>query len=308
MKIAVVIPVYNAAEFLERAVYSALAQNELYELILIEDCSKDNSFELCKLLESKHEKVRLLQHPDRENHGAGASRNLGIKNASCDYVAFLDADDYYLPNRFEAEKKIFENHPDAEGIYGALGIDVIEAKGREHLEWDEDALITLKRSVPPKELFKELLDYGTGNFHGNTLTVKKRVFEKAGYFSDLELGQDVHMWIRLAATCNLYSGEIAKPVAMYGIHENNRVGNKRKLDYFRPIVFESLIKWGLTKDLSKYELSLIWFRYWIEKYASDSFFFRVYHLIANVLKYPWLIYQKTFYRAVPLVARFVRTD
>ena len=86
---------------------SVLQLEDVKEILLIEDKSTDNSLEVCKKLENEFENVKLFQHPDKRNHGAGATRNLGLKMATADFVAFLDADDYYLPNRFDEEKKLF---------------------------------------------------------------------------------------------------------------------------------------------------------------------------------------------------------
>ena len=104
MKISVIIPVYNAEKYITQAVESALQFEEVCEVILVEDKSPDNALEVCKNLAKTFDRVTLYQHPDKGNHGAGASRNLGMKMATGDYIAFLDADDFYLPNRFEAEK------------------------------------------------------------------------------------------------------------------------------------------------------------------------------------------------------------
>ncbi|MGZ5284046.1 MAG: glycosyltransferase family 2 protein, partial [Kaistella sp.] len=77
MKISVIIPVYNAAAFLRKAVESALKHTAVAEVLLIEDASPDHSLEICKELVSENQKVKLFQHHDLGNHGAGASRNLG---------------------------------------------------------------------------------------------------------------------------------------------------------------------------------------------------------------------------------------
>ena len=100
MKVSVIIPVFNAEKFIRKAVESVLDQSETGEILLIEDTSPDNSLKICQELEEKHDRVRLLRHDDLLNHGAGATRNLGIRNAKFDYVAFLDADDFYLKGRF----------------------------------------------------------------------------------------------------------------------------------------------------------------------------------------------------------------
>ena len=78
MKISVIIPVYNAEKYVSQAVESALQFNEVYEVVLIEDKSPDNALEVCRELAEKYDRVKLYQHPDKGNHGAGASRNLGI--------------------------------------------------------------------------------------------------------------------------------------------------------------------------------------------------------------------------------------
>lgn len=120
--VSVIIPVYNAGNYLEKAVDSALLQPETAEVILVEDASTDNSLKICYDLERKYEKVILFRHSDGGNHGPGASRNLGILHASYKYIAFLDADDFYLPKRFRKDKEILLNNSDIDGVHNALGI------------------------------------------------------------------------------------------------------------------------------------------------------------------------------------------
>ena len=81
-KISVIIPVYNAESYLRKAVQSAVNLVEVGEIILIEDQSPDNALALAVSLEQEFDKVKLFQHPDKKNHGAGAYRNLGIQKAS----------------------------------------------------------------------------------------------------------------------------------------------------------------------------------------------------------------------------------
>ena len=88
MDISVIIPVYNAATFLRKAVESAVNLDEVKEILLVEDASTDNSLELCRTLQTEHPKVKLFQHPDQGNHGAGATRNLGLEKATQEFIAF----------------------------------------------------------------------------------------------------------------------------------------------------------------------------------------------------------------------------
>ena len=154
MKISVITPVYNAEKYITQAVESALQFPELYEIILVEDKSPDNALEVCKKLAEKHDRVKLFQHPDKGNHGAGASRNLGMKNATGDFIAFLDADDYYLPNRFDAERELFKN-PEVDGVYGAIGVHYYSEKAKEqYFPIFGNRLTTVYKKHSPKEVFR----------------------------------------------------------------------------------------------------------------------------------------------------------
>ncbi len=128
MNISVIIPVYNAEEFVVKAVESALQFPEVKEVLLIEDGSPDDALQVCQKLEADYDRAKLLQHPEKGNHGAGASRNLGLAIAACDYIAFLDADDFYLPNRFMADKKIFPENLAADFVYNAIGAHYYSAE------------------------------------------------------------------------------------------------------------------------------------------------------------------------------------
>ena len=120
MQTSVIVPVYNAAEYVREAVESALAQSETAEVILVEDGSQDGSLAVCRELAAKHRSVHLYRHPDGKNHGASASTNLGILKSTCEYIAFLDADDFFLPGRFSEPAKLFKEDPELEGVYEAI--------------------------------------------------------------------------------------------------------------------------------------------------------------------------------------------
>jgi glycosyltransferase involved in cell wall biosynthesis len=104
MKVSVIIPVYNAGKYVEDAVNSALKQKEIKEIILVENGSSDNSLSVCKKLEKDLKKIKLFRHPNGENRRSSRTCNLGLKKATQNYIPFLDADDFYLDNRFKRTK------------------------------------------------------------------------------------------------------------------------------------------------------------------------------------------------------------
>jgi glycosyltransferase involved in cell wall biosynthesis len=231
LQISVIIPVYNAAEYVAQAVESALSEPETAEIILVEDGSPDESQAVCAGIATQHEKVRLLRHPKGENLGAGASRNLGIINAQFDYIAFLDADDFYLPDRFLVAKERFETDPECDGVYEAVYIDFENECAKER--WINSPMAgvrmtTMRSEVPPKELFERLILGGAGYFSIDGLTIKKSVMKKSGLMNEgLALHEDTDFIFRLAAVARLLPGQLDKPVTIRRVHELNRISAPR---------------------------------------------------------------------------------
>lgn len=228
MKISVIIPVYNAEKYVTQAVESALQFEEVHEIILVEDQSPDNALEVCQQLAEKHGRVTFFQHPDKGNHGAGPTRNLGLEKASGDFIAFLDADDYYLPNRFDAERELFKD-PKVEGVYGALGVHYYSKKAKEqYYPLFEDKLTTVYKKHDPKEVFPGQLNMrgSFGLFSIDCLTIRREpMFRKLKplFKTHLRLHQDTEFLFRLSYYLDLYPGILDKAVAMRGVHENNRI-------------------------------------------------------------------------------------
>ncbi|PQA94358.1 capsular biosynthesis protein CpsI [Chryseobacterium shigense] len=228
MKISVIIPVYNAEEFVSQAVESALQFDEVHEVILVEDKSPDNALQVCVQLAERYEKVQLYQHPDKGNHGAGPSRNLGIEKSSGDFIAFLDADDYFLPNRFDAEKELFKK-PEVEGVYGALGTHYYSEKAKkQYYPLFEDKLMTVYERHSPKDVFLGQIHMlgSFGLFSIDALTIRKESLMKKMdllFRTNLRLHQDTEFLFRLSFYLDLYPGILDEAVAIRGVHENNRI-------------------------------------------------------------------------------------
>lgn len=258
--VSVIIPVYNASRFLRKSVESALRFEHVKEIILAEDCSTDNSLKICKELASENSRIKLFQHPDKGNHGAGATRNLGIEKSSQNFIAFLDADDYYLSNRFNAEKELFKN-PEIDGIFGAIGVEYLTEKGKEkfHSKFKDSPLTTVNYSAEGEEVFRGLLnltDKTFGSFfHLNSLTIRKSALEKSKlrFNKDLRVHQDSDFIIKLAYHCHLKSGIIDEAIAVRGVHDDNRITkiiryspqyNQKQLLFWR-----SLYNWSIEEKL-----------------------------------------------------------
>jgi glycosyltransferase involved in cell wall biosynthesis len=118
--VSVVIPVYNAERFVAEAVDSVLGQTYTqWELLLVDDGSTDGSPTIARrYAESDSARIRYLEHPGHRNAGVCSSRNLGARHSQGEYVAILDADDIWLPDKLQQQVELMEAYPEAGLIYG----------------------------------------------------------------------------------------------------------------------------------------------------------------------------------------------
>lgn len=297
-QVSVIIPVYNASKYLEKAVESAIALRETGEIILIDDGSVDNSLDVCYELQKKFPIITVLHHPGNSNRGAAASRNAGITNAKCDFISFLDADDYYLPNRFIKEQNVFAVHPDADGVYGC-NQEVFETERAKQLYLQRRSSIytTITEIVEPERLYKCLLFGGYGEFHTSTITLRKRAFEKAGLFNTaIRYVEDTELWIKLALTCRLYPGSIEEPQSIRVVHETNSIHEWEKIKPYKELLFQSLFDWILTQPVS-YTIKNEFFTalYWHTKEVDSDpkILFR-----QQVLRHPSMIFSSFFIKKI----------
>ncbi|WP_236974816.1 glycosyltransferase family 2 protein [Membranihabitans maritimus] len=234
-EVSVIIPVYNAEKFIERAIESGLSQPEVKEIILIEDGSPDHAFEICSSWSKKNDRVKLYRHTNGENRGAGASRNLGIDKASCDFISFLDADDFYLKNRFVKTKEVFSLNKKVEAVYECIGTNFYSQAAKVNFKkLNRSNLTTLKPGIRSENVFEELLVGRSGWIHLNGFTVKRNSILNKIYFDESLLqAQDTDWLRRVAEKCCLKEGEVTKPIAMRGIHQENRILNKRRASLYR---------------------------------------------------------------------------
>jgi glycosyltransferase involved in cell wall biosynthesis len=111
---------FNTEKYIEEAIASVFAQTyDNWELLLVDDGSTDGSTAIAKRYAQQYpEKVRYLEHEGHQNRGMSATRNLGIRNAKGEYIAFLDADDVWLPQKLEQQLAIMDSQPEAKVVFG----------------------------------------------------------------------------------------------------------------------------------------------------------------------------------------------
>jgi glycosyltransferase involved in cell wall biosynthesis len=182
--VSVVIPTYNLARFLPEAVGSVRAQGWAdFEIIVVDDGSTDETPELLERL-AREGGLRWFR---QENAGASAARNRGIREARKDWVAFLDADDFWLAGKLAAQFGALEGRPSARFSY--TDARLLRPGGSE----SDVTCGTTERALLPQLLAGNL-------FATPTALVRRDCFDAVGLFEPrLRTGEDWDMWMRLAA-------------------------------------------------------------------------------------------------------------
>ncbi len=183
--VSAVIPTLNRSNYLREAVISVINQSyPVFEIIVVDDGSTEDIRQALSDIEGP---IRIVRH--EQNKGHAAARNTGIREARGDYVAFLDSDDLWLPQKLEIQIPCFEYSQDV-GLVGG-GFEYVVSTGE----------VASRPKLPPEFPQYEDLAIGLFAFSGSSpiAICKKEVFDKVGYFDDnLLLLEDWDMWIRIS--------------------------------------------------------------------------------------------------------------
>jgi glycosyltransferase involved in cell wall biosynthesis len=190
VRVSIVTPFLNPGPFLRDAVDSVLAQTyPHWELLLVDDGSTDASPALAQAFARAHPgRIRYLTHPGGANRGASASRNLGAAQARGDYIAFLDADDVYLPDKLAAQVPLLDAHPEAGMLYAATEYwhswtGRPEDRARDWI-WRRFGVPANATVAPPRLLTTFLHDGGTVPCMGSVLARRSAIAEVGGWEDD----------------------------------------------------------------------------------------------------------------------------
>jgi len=252
--VSVVIPVYNAAEFVAAALESALREAVVQQVLVVDDGSTDASLAVCRRIADRDPRVTVLTHENGARRGASASRNLGLEHAACELVAFLDADDLYVPGRFKAAVEMLTSSPDLDGVYEPVEafFETDEAK-REWFRRNVSRVTMVQKKCVPEGLLAELLaEHSTGHFHLNGLTVRRTAVERVGGFDPgLFLVEDTEWSLRLAALCRLSPGRTDGPVAQRRVHGANTIMGTAYAQRYavRLRMWRKLLRWSVAQSL-----------------------------------------------------------
>lgn len=210
-EVSVIVPSYNQAPFISDCISSILTQTKKpHEIIVVDDASTDNTVEVIKPYFTK---IKFILN--RKNFGAFSfTSNIGIKQATGDYILIVSADDWLAPTILEEEAAILDKNPEIALVY-SQAFDVVN--GEKILKMPKPA--GNESYIGRDNDFQLLLTKGDFIPSINAL-VRRVVYKKVGLFdTNLRYMADYEMWIRIAKSYPL--AYIAKPLTYYRVHGKN---------------------------------------------------------------------------------------
>lgn len=202
--ISVMMPVYNAGQYLRESIESILNQTETdFELLIVNDGSTDESENI--ILSYHDPRIKYFK---KSNGGESSARNMALREAQGDFIVFQDADDVSLPHRLETLKRGFRS-----GNIGFVHSDMllINEQGNPIGYWQS-------RHIEREKLLRFFLKIGTP-FNNPSMMVRKRLFEGLWYEESLKIGPDTDMVSKFSLFCD--SVHINEPLLLYRRHGNN---------------------------------------------------------------------------------------
>ena len=190
--ISVIIPVYNAEKSIEKSLISIKNQTweGVFEIILVNDGSSDRSKTIIENYQQNHQDQNIILI-NQENRGVSKARNAAMKIAQGDYIALLDSDDEWLPEKTEKQMKFLENQ----------NIDFISSL------WNNENITFPYKLHPPNKLVKITLKKLLFKITGQTSTAifKRKIFENTGFFDENQnYSEDANYWMRISEKNQMY--------------------------------------------------------------------------------------------------------
>ena len=244
--VSIIMAAYNAEKTIEQAITSVLNQTySNFELIVVNDCSKDRTVELVKSFSIIDKRVRLFSN--KQNSGVSYSRRYGLKKAKGAWIAILDSDDAWMPEKLEKQIE----------LQGKTGADLLFT-GSKFMD-EKGKLIEWCLHVPSVVNYKQLLKQNIVS--NSSALVRKELYTKY-YVTDDNMHEDFAIWLGVLKEGRKAYG-IDEPLLIYRITKSSKSGNKGKAAKMNwktyryiglnPVVAFYYECWYAVKGLLKYK-------------------------------------------------------
>lgn len=229
--VSVIMPAYNAGRFLEEAVRSVMAQTVTdWELLILDDGSKDNTAELAAKLAAEDKRIRFL--PNEKNMGVAKTRNRGFDLCCGQYIALLDSDDVWLPEKLEKQLALAKT-TGADILYCSYGI-IDSQSNRSRADY----------TVPNQVRFQDMLR--ENSIGCSTVMLRRSVIEQYRFVEDF-YHEDYVLWLQLMQDGRRAAG-CTEVLVQWRLLENSRSFDKRKSAKNRWLIYRKYLKMSVWKS------------------------------------------------------------
>lgn len=236
--VSVITPVYNSEKYIEQTIKSVLDQvYKNWELLLINDCSNDTSYEIIKKISKLDSRIRIINN--EINRGVSYSRNKGIEVARGKYILFLDSDDLWHKDKLKKQIEFMEKTSAEVSYTGYYKMDNLSNIRGE---------IKIKKNLDYEELLKNCL---IGLL---TSCVESKIIKKYK-FKDIK-SEDYVFWLEIIKDVKIFYG-IEEPLAYYRVLEKSRSSNKLNIVRHHWYIFRKIEKLKLFKAIYIYIIYII---------------------------------------------------
>ena len=272
--VSIITPVYNGAEFLDRSIKSVLAQTYAnWELLLIDDGSVDNSIQVIQNY-IDDDRIKLIKN--KINSGIPLTRNKGIEQAEGEYIALLDQDDEWFPEKLEKQIDQFKKLDKSFGlVYSNIEV-----------RYDDGKFSNKKREIQP-ELEKEKnlkLMLLRNLISSPTVLIRKEVLDDVGKFDPLILwgGDDYDLWLRIAYKYKFLL--VDQVLCTRYEHQKNYSADKKRMMFKTIELGEKYVKeFGLNPGFNKRIKSNHYYRFGIESLKKKSVPSGLFYILKSLL-------------------------
>lgn len=236
---SVIMPAYQCERWIQEAISSVQQQTEqAWELIIIEDCSTDHTWDIVQRAAVEDKRIKIYRNS--QNQGVAKSRNRGMRLARGKYIAFLDGDDRWLPNKLAAQ-------------YRLLSEEKCEICYTSYEYIDENGNRIGKRYCVPQQFSKE--EFLKENFIGCSTAAFSKEFAVAIFLREEYQHEDYVFWLELMEKGALFCG-ITDVLAEYRILSSSRSANKSKAALGRWRIYRDFMHFGVYESFC-YEIQYI---------------------------------------------------
>lgn len=289
-RVSVITASYNYEDYIKETIESVINQTfQDWEMIIVDDGSKDNSVEVIKSYCEKDSRIKLYQHENGENRGLAETLKLGISKAQSEWIAFLESDDTFAPEYLEEKFNIADKHNEVDFIFNDINTFgdkfVINKYNKRYLK-DIDFIKSIEYPTDMLKYFQQKPDTNlVATF--SAVMIKKKLFENIDFNCPRKPYLDWYLWLQVVNKKAVFY-YIDKKLTNWRMHKSSYVNAKYSEDENYKFELKKSILLSDYKNVFKLIESKCGLKYWRRKLIRIHFNEGELHLFERVYQMPFL--------------------